>query len=317
MSDYKYHISVDGEPVVCYAKIKCRLGGESGKENHFETKEEARAAYENSMESNNFISHGRRVTVLPNPSDLAPSMFEGTQEEQDKRREDEARRIAIEFEENKRMKEILYQDGKYVFNDEIFKDMNDKERTVLLRNVDDDLFKAGLIPTTYAAKVKFKYESLSENSRSFLLTRDRLAKTLGKRSIEKEVADDLFESSQENRNSINDTKELREFEVNKAVRFNSNRNWVRHYNEELLGFYGEIHDLQPKEHLEILALKTQNAEIDVEEIQLKLKKIGDPSIFKIRLNREKADLEEQYQSSLKTLDSLMKDLSKFKKDNKL
>lgn len=37
----KYHISENGEPNLCDAKIKCRLGGESGKENHFDTFEEA------------------------------------------------------------------------------------------------------------------------------------------------------------------------------------------------------------------------------------------------------------------------------------
>jgi len=37
----KYHISESGEPNPCEAKVKCRLGGESGKENHFDTFEEA------------------------------------------------------------------------------------------------------------------------------------------------------------------------------------------------------------------------------------------------------------------------------------
>lgn len=42
----KYHISGNGEPAICDAKVKCRLGGESGKENHFDTPDEARQAFE-------------------------------------------------------------------------------------------------------------------------------------------------------------------------------------------------------------------------------------------------------------------------------
>lgn len=45
----KYHISENGEPAVCTAQVKCRLGGESGQENHFDTPEETRAAFEKQM----------------------------------------------------------------------------------------------------------------------------------------------------------------------------------------------------------------------------------------------------------------------------
>lgn len=52
----KYHISENGEPRLCEAKIKCRLGGESGKENHYDTPDEARKAYEEKNTSKNFSS---------------------------------------------------------------------------------------------------------------------------------------------------------------------------------------------------------------------------------------------------------------------
>lgn len=47
----KFHISSNGEPAKCTAEIKCRLGGDSGTENHFDTPEEARQAYEKSQAS--------------------------------------------------------------------------------------------------------------------------------------------------------------------------------------------------------------------------------------------------------------------------
>lgn len=37
----KYHINNNDEAKVCHAKIKCRFGGESGKENHFDSMQEA------------------------------------------------------------------------------------------------------------------------------------------------------------------------------------------------------------------------------------------------------------------------------------
>jgi len=55
----QYHISENGEPNLCDAKIKCRLGGESGKENHFDTADEARMAYESKM---------KEATVAPRNS---------------------------------------------------------------------------------------------------------------------------------------------------------------------------------------------------------------------------------------------------------
>lgn len=52
----KYHISGNGEPAVCTAKVKCRLGGESGQENHFDTPDEAREAFEKSMSEQTLTS---------------------------------------------------------------------------------------------------------------------------------------------------------------------------------------------------------------------------------------------------------------------
>lgn len=46
----KYHLGKNG-PAVCRARIKCRLGGESGLEDHFESLEEARAAFEKGNKS--------------------------------------------------------------------------------------------------------------------------------------------------------------------------------------------------------------------------------------------------------------------------
>lgn len=45
----KIHIGKNG-PAPCGAKIKCRLGGESGQENHFDSMEEAEAAYQQKLQ---------------------------------------------------------------------------------------------------------------------------------------------------------------------------------------------------------------------------------------------------------------------------
>lgn len=49
MTKGKFHISTNGDPAPCDAKIRCRLGGESGEENHYATAEEARSAFEKSQ----------------------------------------------------------------------------------------------------------------------------------------------------------------------------------------------------------------------------------------------------------------------------
>lgn len=64
MSTKTFHISSKGEPEVCSAKIKCRLGGESGKENHFATEGEARKAFEAQMSGETLNSHTKNVELV-------------------------------------------------------------------------------------------------------------------------------------------------------------------------------------------------------------------------------------------------------------
>lgn len=49
MMSSKFHVNEKGVVSRCDAKIKCRLGGESGLENHYDSIQEARAGYEKSM----------------------------------------------------------------------------------------------------------------------------------------------------------------------------------------------------------------------------------------------------------------------------
>lgn len=58
----KYHISGKGEPEVCTAEIKCRLGGESGQENHYDSPEEARAGYESKQAEKSIPKVRRKKT---------------------------------------------------------------------------------------------------------------------------------------------------------------------------------------------------------------------------------------------------------------
>lgn len=72
----KFHVSESGEPGVCKAEIKCRFGGESGKENHFESIEEAQAFAEKRISEEfqgNLKSYTRDTPIeidLPNSHGL-------------------------------------------------------------------------------------------------------------------------------------------------------------------------------------------------------------------------------------------------------
>lgn len=50
MSSLKFHVGKNG-PGECHAKIKCRLGGESGNDNHYPTYQEAYQVYEKKLEN--------------------------------------------------------------------------------------------------------------------------------------------------------------------------------------------------------------------------------------------------------------------------
>lgn len=65
----KYHISPTGEASKCRATVKsCPFGGDSGTENHYDSMEEARTAYENSQNGNMTSIKGNKVT----PEENAP-----------------------------------------------------------------------------------------------------------------------------------------------------------------------------------------------------------------------------------------------------
>lgn len=61
MSATKFHVNSKGEVGPCKAKVRCRFGGESGVENHFDTVEAAReAAQKNLQEEFSHLSSVRR-----------------------------------------------------------------------------------------------------------------------------------------------------------------------------------------------------------------------------------------------------------------
>lgn len=62
-----FHINESGDALPCRATVRpCMFGGESGRENHFESAESARSFLESKMVSDIFVSHRRE--------DLVPSM---------------------------------------------------------------------------------------------------------------------------------------------------------------------------------------------------------------------------------------------------
>jgi hypothetical protein len=50
MTATKFHVNGKGEVGACRAKVRCRFGGESGVENHFDTAEAAHAAVQKSLQ---------------------------------------------------------------------------------------------------------------------------------------------------------------------------------------------------------------------------------------------------------------------------
>jgi hypothetical protein len=69
MTATKFHVNDKGEVGACRAKVRCRFGGESGVENHFETADDARAAVQkNLQEEFNHLSSTRRT---PSPQFVA------------------------------------------------------------------------------------------------------------------------------------------------------------------------------------------------------------------------------------------------------
>lgn len=50
MSATKFHVNSNGEVGPCKAKVRCRFGGESGVENHFDTAEAAQAASQKNLQ---------------------------------------------------------------------------------------------------------------------------------------------------------------------------------------------------------------------------------------------------------------------------
>lgn len=69
MSATKFHVNGKGEVGECRAKVRCRFGGESGVENHFDTAEAAHAAVQkNLQEEFNHLSSTRRQ---PSPQFVA------------------------------------------------------------------------------------------------------------------------------------------------------------------------------------------------------------------------------------------------------
>lgn len=63
MTATKFHVNSNGEVGPCKAKVRCRFGGESGVENHFDTAEDARAAVQKSLQEEfSNVSSARRKT---------------------------------------------------------------------------------------------------------------------------------------------------------------------------------------------------------------------------------------------------------------
>lgn len=127
----KFHISSNGEPAACTAKIKCRLGGDSGKENHFDTPEEAREAYEKSQSSEN----------LPKASNkLKAADYKFSKEEEMLIKQSNAQaayeksfpKFSIVAADRKKIEKVL-ESGKV--SDKVADELLDKRETLFVRSV--------------------------------------------------------------------------------------------------------------------------------------------------------------------------------------
>lgn len=69
----KFHISQDGTPRACSAKIACPIGGQ---DEHYETADEARAAYENQHVGQTFETY--KTLELSDPDNVIDEVYQPT-----------------------------------------------------------------------------------------------------------------------------------------------------------------------------------------------------------------------------------------------
>lgn len=136
MGEQKFHINSDTNEVgKCSAKIRCRFGGDSGMDNHFETKEEAQKQVERQFEKKFDTLQGARK----NPEDASSDrkMFEALDKIEDNEKallkKNEELRKSIEQELKKNVS--LINDHKKE-REKIVLDLLEKEGTDALLNVD-------------------------------------------------------------------------------------------------------------------------------------------------------------------------------------
>jgi len=164
----KYHISKRGEPELCSAQIRCRLGGDSGTEDHFETKEEAREAYEDKM----------RSEILGSGKPKEPSA--------------------------KDLRELSVKDGKFILTEDSYKDMNKNQLRALFNDV-QKVYEAAELESSDSG-YGLVNKNLPSMSKELVSERDKLATLVGEATIAEKDAEYEAKENNNRRTYIKDNE---------------------------------------------------------------------------------------------------------------
>lgn len=134
MAEQKFHINSDTNTVgKCSAKVRCRFGGDSGMENHFETQEEAQRQVEKRFEKKFDTLAGTKKSTQNSSDELLKSLSKLKEEERLLEDKNAKLRESIEAELKKNVSLIEKKKAK---REKLISDMLDKEGMNALLDVD-------------------------------------------------------------------------------------------------------------------------------------------------------------------------------------